>query len=78
MLGLGVSQRKARQLCREQDHQLIEKVLETAPKRIGIKNLAAYIVTEIQDGGYENHLGLQNGQKKDLPGSPGKSVTYAR
>ena len=77
MRDLGVSQRKARQLCREQDHKLIEKVLNTAPKRSGIKNLAAYIVTEIQDGGYENHLGLQNGQKKDPLGSPRRSCTYA-
>ena len=76
MRDLGVSQRKARQLCREQDHQLIKKVLTTAPKRNGIKNLAAYVVTEIQDGGYENHLGLQNGQKKDPPGSPSRSYAH--
>ncbi len=49
----GVSQRKARQLCREHDHNVIQQVLETAPKRPEIKNLPAYIVTEIQDGGYD-------------------------
>ena len=48
----GVSQRVARKLCRENEHQLIINVLKTAPHRPRVKNLAAYIVSEIQDGGY--------------------------
>ena len=49
----GVSQRMARKLCREHSHRLILSVLKAAPKRPGIQNLPAYIVSEIQDGGYE-------------------------
>ena len=48
----GVSSRVARELCRDHDHSLITRVLSTAPQRPGIKNLAAYIVSEIKDGGY--------------------------
>jgi len=49
----GVSQRIARKLCNDHNHELILSVLKTAPQRPGIQNLAAYIVSEIQDGGYE-------------------------
>lgn len=48
----GISRRIARRLCRENDHQLILEVLKTAPHRPGVKNLPAYIVAEIQNGGY--------------------------
>ncbi|MFA5508730.1 MAG: hypothetical protein WC314_27340 [Vulcanimicrobiota bacterium] len=49
----GVSQRVSRKLCNDHNHELILSVLKTAPHRPGIQNLAAYIVSEIQDGGYE-------------------------
>ena len=55
----GVSQRVARKLCNDHDHELILSVLKTAPQRPGIQNLAAYIVSEIQDGGYEQPSGEQ-------------------
>ena len=50
--GHGISNRVARDLCRNHEHTLISQVLKTAPQRSGIKNLAAYIVSEIKDGGY--------------------------
>ncbi len=69
----GVSQRKARQLCRDHDHSVIQQVLETAPKRPEIKNLPAYIVTEIQDGGYDTPV-----QKtKKVPGEVSHPRNYA-
>ena len=55
----GVSQRIARKLCNDHDHELILSILKTAPQRPGIQNLAAYIVSEIQDGGYEQPSGEQ-------------------
>ena len=66
----GVSQRMARKLCREHDHELILSVLETAPKRPGVQNLPAYIVSEIQDGGYEQ---TSEGQKNGHQVSGGRS-----
>ncbi|MFA7482102.1 MAG: hypothetical protein WC314_16470 [Vulcanimicrobiota bacterium] len=50
----GVSSRIARELCRHHEHALIAEVLKTAPQRPGVKNLAAYIVSEIKDGGYNS------------------------
>lgn len=49
----GVSRRKARQLCRDCDHDLIESVLKKVPTLDGIKNIPGYIVAEITDGGYD-------------------------
>ncbi len=66
----GVSQRMARKLCRENDHELILSVLDAAPKRPGVQNLAAYIVSEIQDGGYEQ---TSEGQKNGHQVSGGRS-----
>ena len=66
----GVRQRMARKLCREHDHELILSVLETAPKRPGVQNLPAYIVSEIQDGGYEQ---TSEGQKNGHQVSGGRS-----
>ena len=66
----GVSQRMARKLCREHDHELILSVLDAAPKRPGVQNLAAYIVSEIQDGGYEQ---TSEGQKNGHQVSGGRS-----
>ena len=66
----GVRQRMARKLCREHDHELILSVLETAPKRPDVQNLPAYIVSEIQDGGYEQ---TAEGQKNGHQVSGGRS-----
>ena len=66
----GDSQRMARKLCREHDHELILSVLDAAPKRPGVQNLAAYIVSEIQDGGYEQ---TSEGQKNGHQVSGGRS-----
>ena len=52
----GVSQRVARKLCNDHDHELILSVLKAAPQRPGVQNLPAYIVSEIQDGGYKEQL----------------------
>ncbi len=54
----GVSQRKARSLCREYDHQLLTRVITNVKRRSGVRNIAGYIVTELKDGGYENHESL--------------------
>jgi hypothetical protein len=48
----GVNQRVARKLCRENDHALIQSVLEAVPQLSGIRNLPGYLVSAIQDGGY--------------------------
>ena len=50
----GVSQRVARQLCRDCEHKTIESVLNLVPELQGIQNLAGYIVTAIRDGGYQS------------------------
>jgi len=76
----GVSQRVARELCRENDHQLIVDVLKTAPYRPGVKNLPAYIVSEIKDGGYrqakvQTNVKLQPRQHRETA-SQDAPVTY--
>ena len=52
--GVGVSERVARKLLREHEHELVEKVLRKAGELEGVLNLAGYIVREVQDGGYED------------------------
>ena len=52
--GVGISERVARKLLREHEHELVEKVLRKAGELDGIQNLAGYIVREVQDGGYED------------------------
>lgn len=48
----GVSSRIARKLCNNHPHDLILSVVKAAAQRPGVQNLPAYIVSEIQDGGY--------------------------
>mgnify|MGYP000070722033 CR=1 FL=1 len=48
----GVSSRMARKLCNNHPHDLILSVVKAAAQRPGVQNLPAYIVSEIQDGGY--------------------------
>lgn len=50
---VGVSERVARKLLREHEHELVAKVLKKAGELDGIQNLAGYIVREVRDGGYE-------------------------
>jgi len=82
LIKLGVSQRVARELCRENDHQLIVEVLKTAPHRPRVKNLPAYIVSEIKDGGYRQERVETNAkpqpQTRQLreAGSQDAPVTY--
>ena len=70
LIKLGVSQRVARELCRENDHQLIVEVLKTAPHRPRVKNLPAYIVSEIQDGGYNEQKTTAPPARKSTSTSP--------
>lgn len=74
---LGVSQRVARQLCKEHDHKLIASVIKTAPQRPGIKNLAAYIVSEIKDGGYEQTQNSPSAGQKNAHQVSGGRSNYA-
>jgi len=71
----GVSQRIARKLCNDHDHDLILSVLKTAPQRPRVQNLAAYIVSEIQDGGYEQP---SREQKNGHQVSGGRSTSQRR
>ena len=54
LLKHGVSQRVARKLCREHEHEMISSVLETVSTLTGIENKAGYLVAAIRDGGYES------------------------
>ena len=56
--GVGMSDRVARKLLREHEHELVAKVLRKAGELEGIQNPAGYIVREVQDGGYEELSGL--------------------
>ena len=62
----GVSQRMARKLCREHDHDLIRDLLKTVPELSGVKNVAGYLVTAIRDGGYSS-CGRQAEQESSPP-----------
>lgn len=65
----GVRQRVARKLCREYDHTLIQSVLDTVPQLTGIENLPGYLVSAIQDGGYQT-APSNNSKNKKSPGQP--------
>ncbi|MFA5508960.1 MAG: hypothetical protein WC423_26285 [Vulcanimicrobiota bacterium] len=73
----GVSQRVSRKLCNDHNHELILSVLKTAPHRPGIQNLAAYIVSEIQDGGYEQSPKQKNGHQLPINEHPSDRSNYA-
>lgn len=72
----GVSQRVARQLCREQDHETIRSLLEAVPSMYGVKNVAGYLVSAIRDGGYETHSASAE-DKKNAPQVTGRRSNYA-
>lgn len=74
----GVNQRVARKLCRENDHDLIQSVLEAVPQLSGIRNLPGYLVSAIQDGGYEQNLPSQPTQDAQPPNSPSAKTTGQR
>jgi hypothetical protein len=74
----GVNQRVARKLCRENDHALIQSVLEAVPQLSGIRNLPGYLVTAIQDGGYEQNLSSQSTKDAQPPNSPSAKTTGQR
>jgi hypothetical protein len=69
----GVSQRVARQLCREYEHETIQRVLDTVPGMTGIKNLAGYLVAAIKDGGYEMKSHSAGGKKNAHQVTGGRS-----
>lgn len=65
----GVSSRMARKLCNNHPHDLILSVVKAAARRPGVQNLPAYIVSEIQDGGYNEQ------QKTALPARKSSTST---
>lgn len=73
----GVSQRVARQLCSEHDHEIIKSSLDAAPTLSGVKNVAGYLVAMIKDGGYEQIQNSQSTEQKKAPQVTGRPSNYA-
>ena len=68
LLELGMKQRVARKLLRENDHEVVSGALERVALRGDIANPAGYVLREVEDGGYEEPLGLCD----SLEGSAGE------
>ncbi len=66
----GVSSRIARKLCKNHPHDLILSVVKAAAQRSGVQNLPAYIVSEIQDGGYSRQQTIAMPARKSTSTSP--------
>ena len=66
----GVSSRMARKLCNKHPHDLILSVVKAAAQRPGVQNLPAYIVSEIQDGGYSEQQKTARPARKSTSTSP--------
>ena len=58
LLELGMKQRVARKLLRENDHLVVAGALERVALRGDIANPAGYVLREVEDGGYEESLAL--------------------
>ncbi len=58
LLELGMKQRVARKLLRENDHLVVSGALERVALRGDISNPAGYVLREVEDGGYEEPLSL--------------------
>ena len=58
LLELGMKQRVARKLLRENDHEVVSGALERVALRGDIANPAGYVLREVEDGGYEESLSL--------------------
>ena len=58
LLELGMKQRVARKLLRENDHEVVSGALERVALRGDIANPAGYVLREVEDGGYEESLAL--------------------
>ena len=58
LLELGMKQRVARKLLRDNDHQVVSGALERVALRGDIANPAGYVLREVEDGGYEEPLAL--------------------
>ena len=56
LLELGMKQRVARKLLRENEHKVIFEALRRVAQRGDVENPAGYVVCEVQDGGYEDVL----------------------
>ncbi len=61
LLELGMKQRVARKLLRENDHLVVAGALERVALRGDIANPAGYVLREVEDGGYEESLALGEG-----------------
>jgi len=66
----GVSSRIARKLCNSHPHDLILSVVKASAQRPGVQNLPAYIVSEIQDGGYNEQKTTAPPARKSTSTSP--------
>ena len=71
----GVSSRIARKLCNNHPHDLILSVVKAAAQRPGVQNLPAYIVSEIQDGGYNEQQTTARPARKNTSPSPRMQTT---
>ena len=60
LLELGMKQRVARKLLRENDHLVVAGALERVALRGDIANPAGYVLREVEDGGYEEPLSLSD------------------
>ncbi len=58
LLELGMKQRVARKLLRDNDHEVVSGALERVALRGDIANPAGYVLREVEDGGYEEPLTL--------------------
>ena len=78
----GVSSRMARKLCKNHPHDLILSVVKATAQRPGVQDLAAYIVSEIQDGGYNKQQPTTRPGRKaasthpKMQSTPTAPVTY--
>jgi hypothetical protein len=78
----GVSSRMARKLCNNHPHDLILSVVKATAQRPGVQDLAAYIVSEIQDGGYNKQQPTTRPARKaasthpKMQSTPTAPVTY--
>ena len=68
----GVSSRMARKLCKNHPHDLVLSVVKAAAQRPGVQNLPAYIVSEIQDGGYSEQQTTARTERKSTSTSPNR------
>ncbi len=74
LLELGMKQRVARKLLRDNDHEVVSGALERVALRGDIANPAGYVLREVEDGGYEEPLSLCD----SLEGSAGERKPSAK